>query len=58
MPPKQFADYLKSLAEKVDISKYQKKQREAKKKVKKKSAPKVNHVSTYQILKKRKNNKI
>jgi hypothetical protein len=58
MPPKQFANYLKALAEKVDISKYQKKQRGIKKKVKKKSDPKVNHVSTYQILKKRKNNKI
>ncbi|MDR2761265.1 MAG: IS4 family transposase [Planctomycetaceae bacterium] len=56
-PPKQFAMYLKSLAERVDISKYQKKQRGIKKKVKKKSDPKVNHVSTYQILKNRKNNK-
>jgi hypothetical protein len=50
MTPKQYATYLKSVAKRIDVNKYQKNIRGPKKKVKKKKDPKVNHVSTYRIL--------
>jgi hypothetical protein len=54
MTPRRYAAYLKSLAANVDVYKFQKNRRGPKKKVKKKFAPKVNHVSTFQILNDRK----
>ena len=54
MKPRQYADYLESLARSIDVYKFQKKQRGPKKKVKMKFDPNVNHVSTFKIINDRK----
>jgi hypothetical protein len=55
MSDRKFCGHLKSLVGKLDISKFVKSRRGPKKKVTKKYDPKVNHVSTFKILQKRKN---
>jgi hypothetical protein len=55
MSDRKFCEYLKSLVGKLDMSKCVKSRRGPKKKVTKKYDPKVNHVSTFKILQKRKN---
>jgi hypothetical protein len=55
MSDRELAKYLKSLAAKLNMSKYKKSRRGPKKKVTKAHDPKVNHVSTFKILQERKN---
>jgi hypothetical protein len=55
MDDRELAAYLKMLCGKLNISKYTKSRRGTKKKVTKIRDPKVNHVSTFKILKERKN---
>ena len=57
MPDKEFCGYLKEkeLGGKIDVAKFTKSRRGPKKKVTKIRDPKVNHVSTFKILKERKN---
>jgi hypothetical protein len=57
MPDREFCRYLKSLTCKINMSKFAKSRRGPKKKVTKIYDPKVNHVSTYKVLQKRKNKK-
>ena len=57
MTNRELAAYLKSLAAKINTTKYAKSRRGPKKKVVKKFDPKVKHVSTCKILQQRKNNK-
>jgi hypothetical protein len=57
MSDRELAAYLKSVSGKLNLSKYTKSRRGPKKKVSKKRDPKINHVSTFKILKERKNNK-
>jgi hypothetical protein len=56
MPDREFCEYLKALSGKINVSKFAKSRRGPKKKVTKTRDPKVNHVSTFKILQKRKNN--
>ena len=54
---RQFANFLRSLCERLDFSRYPKSRRGPKKKVVKKFDPNVNHVSTAKILEERKEKK-
>jgi len=54
MSDRELVGYLKSLCGKLNMAKYTKNRRGPKKKVTKIRDPKVNHVSTFKILKERK----
>jgi hypothetical protein len=56
MTTNQLAEHLKSLSKKIDINKFKKNKRGKRKKTIKKYDPNVNHVSTFQIINKRKIN--
>jgi hypothetical protein len=55
MDDRELAAHLKSLCAKINLKKFTKSKRGQKKKVKKIYDPKVNHVSTFKILKQREN---